>query len=983
MKKSFRIDIYRSIRQSLSRFIAILAIVALGAGFFAGLRACAPYMRKTVDTYYKNTDMMDIHILSTLGFSQENVDAVKRSIYVDKVQATYSLDAVASLHDNTYNARLHGLPSDSSDYVSQLTLKEGRLPQKNGECVAVQSSDSFYKYEIGDQVSLSVPEEDINDYLKSDKMTIVGIVISPYYISHSLGTTQIGNGNLEAVLYTLNSSFSYDAYTELFITASDSKSYLSFDDDYDEYIDSVQASIESLGIEQAEIRRTQIITEARERLADAQQRLDAERAKAMSELGKAKTELDSAELEIEAAKKKLDDGSEQYNRAFAGFEANKQRVEAEMQKAQQQIDAMPAPMPDMQAQLDRKRLLAEQQLNSARAQLSSLKSELDSGYSELKKGQSELDKGKTEYESKRAKVMNELASAQAEIDKSKKEIDNIGQAKWYVLDRNTNSSFVEFASDASRINSISTTFPLIFFMVAALVALTTMTRMVDDERILIGTYKALGYGKLTIMLKYLIYAGLATIAGSVIGTLICSQVLPRIVWGAYSMLYNAPTLSPGLHLQSAVTATLLSIICTFSATIFACGATLHEVPANLMHKRAPKAGRRILLERITPIWKRMSFLKKVTARNLFRYKKRLLMTVIGIAGCTALLVTGFGIKDSVADVVSNQYGDICKYDAILGIGDEPLSDDSYNILDDKSFFSDYLLTLNKSIEISANNKKINGSIFVPNMPQQLDTFVNLRTRRGQKKVHFTDESVVISEKMTKTLGINIGDEITLKDIDNNETKLKITDVTENYIGQLVYISPNTYQKVFGKSPEYNQAVAILQPGITSQQKEVLSNTIDGNSEITTLKFLNDITTGFEDMISTLNTVIVVLIISAGLLAFIVLYNLTNINVTERERELATIKVLGFYDREVSSYIYRETAILTIIGCIAGLIAGVFLHNYVIQTVEVDMVMFSRQIHVMSFVWSALLTCIFALFVNFVMYYKLKKIDMVDSLKSVD
>jgi putative ABC transport system permease protein len=1003
--RTFRKEIRRSITSSISRFLAIVGIVALGAGFFAGLYASAPYMRETAESYYDNSNFMDIHLVSTMGFTNDDVAAIKSMGEVEGVMPSNSVDVASSYKDTKQNVRIHGIPdnlinSESNDYINKPLVIKGRLPEKPDECVLDMGKMFASHYQIGDTIEIAGYDEELSKKLKQDSFNVVGFVDSSYYIAYSLGSTSIGNGKLDRFIYVPNSSFKQEYYTDLFVTVKGAKELKSFQSAYDDKIENVTSSIKAVAENRKTIRYDEIKDEVNEKINSSQKELDENKCKADQELKNAldtiqlneknlvnaKNQITAGQIAFEKGIAELDSNKKQYQTKIAQTEADLQKLEAQIAMLiqagmTQQADALTKQLETGKATLQQTKIATEQQFAAAQTKLDESKVALQQAKVKYEDGKSQLDKGKSEYETKKQEAEAKLADAQKQIENAKTDTEKISKPEWYVLNRDTNLGYVSFFSDADRMASIATVFPLIFFLVAALVALTTMTRMVEEERGLIGAHKALGYSNSTIMSKYLLYAAFASILGSVIGIVILSKLLPSIVWNAYSLMYTAPTIKANVHWGITLAAAGAAVLCTLGATYLACAATLRESPASMMLPRAPKPGRRILLERVPFIWNHMSFLKKVTARNLFRFKKRLFMTVFGIAGCTALLLTGFGIKNSVSDIVGNQYDDIYQYNSIIGITDDQFTSETNALLNDKSNFNDYMVSHNKTMDFSANGKTINGNLIIPKEADKLKTLITLRTRMGHKDVSFDKDSVIISEKMIRTLGLDIGDEFTLKDRDGKSVKAKVSGITENYIGQNVYLSTEKYQEIFGSEPKYNEIVAITPE--KAPNEKALSTALMKDESISTVQFMNDITSQFDDMLSSLNIIIVVLIISSGLLAFIVLYNLTNINVTERQRELATIKVLGFYNKEVSAYIYRETAMLTVIGCIAGLVLGVFLHNFVIQTVEIDMIMFSRKIHLMSYVWSALLTAAFAAFVNFVIYFKLNKIDMVESLKSVD
>lgn len=740
----------------------------------------------------------------------------------------------------------------------------------------------------------------------------------------------------------------------------------------------------------------------RDQLAAAKAELAASQAEYQSQSAAAEIAFAEAKQKINAAAETLaekeeqwEEGKNEYDEGLAELNSQKEDYYLQITDAQKKIDDAQDEINAKEAELAQaeedikqgwqdlaqNKKDALQEFADAERELADAKNEIRDGYQELTQGKLDWADGKKEYLEQKADADRKLAEAAAKLAKGQSDLNSVKEPKWYVLDRSANLGYASFAADAERMASLSTVFPIIFFLVAALVSLTTMTRMVEEERTLIGTYKALGYDNGKIALKYLFYAALASVTGSIIGILIGFQVLPRLIWNSYTIMYFGPEFHPAFHWQYALTSFSISVFCTCSATFLACREALKEAPANLMLPRAPKAGKRIFLERIDFLWSRFSFIQKVTARNLFRYKKRLLMTVIGIAGCTGLLLSGFGVRDSVTGIMSNQFDHIYRYNTLVDLGEGRLSDQARGILEDKSLFSYYMRYTRKNLDVTGPDGVLNAYLFVPQETSRLKDFITLRDRNSGEDVAFNSDSVVLSEKMAKKIGAEAGDVVRINNSHDEPVSLTVTGITENYINNYIYIAPELYQSKTGDKLTYSQLLAQTAPE-ADRQKEIADRLL-AQPDIITVSYTNDVRNSFSDMMESLDYVVLVLIFSAGMLAFIVLYNLTNINVTERQRELATIKVLGFYDSEVSSYIYREINVLTAIGCACGLVLGVFMHALIIKTAEVDMVMFGRQIKAWSFIWSALMTFAFSLIVNLFMHFKLKKIDMVESLKSVD
>ena len=691
------------------------------------------------------------------------------------------------------------------------------------------------------------------------------------------------------------------------------------------------------------------------------------------------TQWEQGTAELQAQQKTLEEGEA----ALAAREKELAQQEAsgneQLAEGQAQLDAAAQKLKDGQAEIDANQKKLEDgqaEVDAGWKELEQNETKLTESRQEIADGEKQLAEGRSEYEEQKAKADKELQDAQEKIDDARQEINDIEMAEWYVLDRGANAGYVSFKNDANRMDALSTVFPVIFFLVAALVSLTTMTRMVEEERVIIGTYKALGYTRWRIASKYLFYAGAATLLGCIVGPLVGYLTLPQVVWNAYRIVYSGPDMYPVYHIGYALIATGVLLVCTMGATFSACWSSLREVPASLMLPKAPKAGKRILLERIRPVWKRLSFTHKVTARNLFLYKKRLFMTMAGIAGCTALLVTGFGVRDSISDILDIQYGQLYRYDTTVSLEEGSDPDGLRSLMEDS--LEEPVFAVQQAGEVTdLDGESVSIYVQAPQDSAAFGELVNFRTRSGHHPVEFDDNSVILSEKLASITGAGVGDTLRVK-VNDRWRDVTVTGITEQYVYHYIYMGPAIYQETFG-TPKWNQVLGTY----SGDDRDELSEKLLENESVTMVAFSEDTRDTFGDMLQSMNYVVLVLIFCAGMLAFIVLYNLTNINVTERQREIATIKVLGFYDPEVSMYVYRETLMLTLLGCVAGLLLGIVLHIFVIDTVEVDMVMFGRVIKPLSYVWSFLLTMAFSVLVNLVMERKLRKISMVESLKSVD
>ena len=687
---------------------------------------------------------------------------------------------------------------------------------------------------------------------------------------------------------------------------------------------------------------------------------DAACAQYLAALDAAPGQLEDARAQIAQQEKTLAEGEAQ----LAAGEAEYQKQAAVLREAEKEIASGKTSLSMAPALAQLQMQLAEEQLEEAKAEVTDGKAQLEEAKQQLADGKAELDDAKQQL------ADGEQALAELEVP------------EWFLLTRSENVSYASFEMNIEKVDAVAKVFPVFFFLVAALVALTTMTRMVEEDRLQIGTLKALGYGKGSIMAKYLLYALAASVLGSAFGLAVGLTLLPTVIWNAYTMMYELPKLYCLFNARFALFSSLTAIACVLAATLNACWATLHEVPAQLMLPRAPKAGKRIFLEHIPFIWRRMKFTHKVAARNLLRYKKRFFMTVTGIAGCTALLLTGFGLHDSISDIVYKQFGDIFLYDVSITVKDAAKAESGAlaDVLADGDAVKDALLVHQEKITSHFNGEAFSTYLMVPENSAGFPDFVDLRTRKGGTPVPFSETGVVITEKMAERGGFSIGSQITLENADGDTGTFTVDGIAENYVENYVYLSAETYEHGFGAAPVFNTVLAISADP-SGEGRDALSARLLGTDGVSSVSFTSDLKTSFSGMLQKIDIIVVVLIVAAGLLAYVVLYNLTNINIAERVKEIATIKVLGFYDKEVYAYVYRENIVLSLIGTLTGLVLGIFLHMFVIYTVEVDATMFGRSIKFWSYAASAGLTILFSLLVNLAMRRKLRNISMVESMKA--
>ena len=757
----------------------------------------------------------------------------------------------------------------------------------------------------------------------------------------------------------------------------------------------------------------QQLSEGRSQLQSAEAELESQQSAAEEALAAAQARLDEAQARYDEATSKRGELEVQLAQArAAGIEEAIEQLEAAIAAIDEQTAGVPEQLSEGRAQIEQQRMEAYAQLDDARAQLDDARAQLDdaqatlaSGEEQLASGQAEYASGQAEYASglaeytdgqaeldeKRAEADEKFADAKRQLDEAQAEIDDIANEDIdvYVLDRTKNVGAEGFRSDAGRIDQIAQVFPLLFFLVAALVSLTTMTRMVDEERVLIGTYKALGYSGARITSKYLVYAVVASGIGAFAGIAALSQFLPWFIMHAYSIMYSVPCVPTPIDAPLAVLSAALGVGITVAATAFAAASSLRERPATLMLPRAPKAGKRILLERIRPLWSRMSFSWKVTARNLFRYKRRFFMAIVGIAGCTALLLTGLGLQNAINDIIDKQFYDLYRYNTIVRVADGATQEQKAAVENLAAGMAEgdstWVCVENKIVCSADGALEHRVDLDVPSDPDSFSSFNVLRERVSGKELSLDDDGVIISEKLATALCVGVGDSVDIFDEDavGNVTgegrTVRVSAIMENYVGQVVFMTPDLYAQVMGESPTFSTFYTKL--GSDTGARQEFSDEVLGLENVKTCTYNDETIESYRTMLKSVDSVVVVLVVAAALLAFVVLYNLTNINITERIREIATLKVLGFTPHEVNAYIYRETLLLAVIGAAFGLVLGVVMEGYVITTAEVDQVMFGRDIHVASFVIAFVLTMVFSIVVTLAMRGKLRRVDMVESLKS--
>lgn len=1015
MKRALLKDSIKEIKNTYKRFLSILVMAFLGVGFFAGMRAASPDMVDTIDQYYKESQVYDIKILSTLGLTNDDIDAISEIDEIENTVGTYETEGKIEIDNKEIITKIM-----SVEKLNKPILLQGDFPETQNECVVEDSFLTANHKSIGDTIEVEV-EKTKNDegeeveYLNKNILKIVGTVKSPLYISRDRGTSSLGSGKIDYYIYVPKENIkANEIYTNIYIKLKNSENYTTSSEKYEEYIAEVKEKIEAIKEEREKARHDKLVDIATEKVKEAEEKLNENKQNAQQQIEEAKQKIENGKNKIEKAEVKLNSSKKEadtkfksaYNQIQMAKESifqNETQLNQKEQEAGQQIAELEIKKQELQTQFDtiennltqletqynqikdnpniseeQKQMLenkiqmlkqskqtikagieqinngittGKQEIENAKTQLQNAKNELtkkekqyeatktatysslENAKIEIEKSKTELEKGEKELEEKQEEFKDKIADAELKLIDSREKIANIENPTWYVLDRYSNTGYNSFIQDTESIENISKVFPIVFFMVALLISLTSMTRMVEEQRTQIGTLKALGYNKLQIASKYVIYAGLACVIGGVLGMSVGFVLLPQIIWTMYQMMYQ---MTDNIHISFNIIiggmGLLLICVCIIGATIYAVLKELVQTPSTLMRPKAPKMGKRVLLEKIPFIWKRLSFSQKVTVRNIFRYKKRFLMTIIGILGCTALIVVGFGVRDSIRCIMPNQFEKVFNYDMQIGLknGLEDERKQKYIIsLQEKTELEKVVETYMTSNIAKNQENEEDVQIIVPKEQKDLNEVINLTDVKTGEKVQLEENAICLTDKAAELLNVKQGDTITLKDSKDKERQVKISNIVENYVYHYVYMSRITYENLYGEN--YNTNMLFTKNNNLSEEQETnLATEIMNQSEVASISRNSSIMNLLDDTMKSLNYVVIILIVSAGLLAFVVLYNLSNVNISERIRELATIKVLGFYDKEVYSYVTRETVILTVIGIVLGLIGGYFLNYFIIR-----------------------------------------------------
>lgn len=988
MKKSLIKNSFKEISKTKRRFLSILIMAFLGVGFYAGLVACSPDMQDSLDKYVDKSNMYDIDVISTLGLTDEDINAIKEIDGVENAYGIQSKDTFINLNDKESICKV----IEYNENINKPEVIYGRLPENSDECLLDEKYSYFGSSEenIGKIIKIENEDLDENDnpIFTQKELKIVGIVDSPLYISSERGSSSLGSGSISLYIYCKEDVIKLDYYTEIAVQVKGAKELVTNSDEYLAVVNPVIQKIEMIKEERQEARYNSLVNDANKKIDDAQKEYDDKKAEADQELSDAEQKINDAKNELDNSENKLNKSEKELNQKEKDVAKQFETAEQQIEQYENQINAMISQIgmetPEITAQKEQIQKQKEEiktQKNTVNNQIASGRKEIENGRKKIKDARKELEENEQEYNDKKAEAEEKLADAQSKIDDARADITKIEKTKWYIQDRTDNTGYSNIFDAIKTMKNISKIFPVIFYLVAILISLTSMTRMIEEERIEIGTLKALGYTNLQIISKYILYAFLACIIGGFLGMTLCFYILPKIVWTLYSMVYTMPHFYMTYRLSIGLMGILIAFICIGGATLIVAYRELKEMPSVLMRPKAPKNGKRIFMERITFLWKKFNFSQKVTIRNIFRYKKRALITIIGIAGCTGLMLAGFGIRDSVIDIPNLQFGEVFKYDTSITLSNT----------DGLEQINEYLQN-NDNVEISkelyassvtVSNDKLNYSVtvFVPNTSEKFNEVCNLKDVKTGENLEISNEGVIITDKLADEFGIKKDDEITVKSSDDIEYKFKVVGITKNYVDHYIIISKELYESEVGK-----YKTNMIWVNLKTDDKDIqskISEDILNFDGVASVSVMSTFVKAISDMLNTMNYVVVVLIVTSAMLDFVVLYNLANINIGERQREIATLKVLGFYDKEVDDYINKENVIFTIIGIALGLVFGTFLTSAIISSIEIDRLRFTRNILTSSYIWSAIITASFSFIVNKIIHFILKKIDMIESLKSVE
>ncbi len=933
MKTAYFKDCVRKLKSNIFQYISIILILALGVAFFVGMNVIAPNMNYTALNYLKTNDIYDLELISTIGFEKRDVQIVKVFPDVLSAEGSYIKDVLIQSGETIISTRINSIFEEN---MNKLDLTDGRFPENMSECVIDTRMHTMYGYNIGDTIKVkSGTDEKIDDVLNVTEFQVVGIGRNPIYLSQYYGTTELGTGELKALLMVKKDVFKSNIYTSIYLKTNIGENYNYFDDE-EEY----KIKTEEIGTAVLD----KLTPNLQERCNSLYIDLNKEIINAENKLIESRNNFANTKNQIESAEKNIKEQEEIWNEV----------------KLQYQVNNI---------------------LNPNNIQSISIDT-INNMINNIQKSKSEIEKQRNDFESKKETYQNEIIANEEKLDTAKYNLENFS-VDLYQNVLTKNESFVSLKNDLVKIGMMGKVFPLMFFIVASLVTITTVSRTIEEERENIGILKAIGYGNFTIAMKFVIYAILTTCIGTTIGIVLGNTLVLQILYSSYGSLYALPDLVKKTNITYLILVIVISAVCIIGVTIFIVVRSLREKASELMRPKSIKEGKQIYLEKVNFLWKHFNFFYKSSFRNIFRYKRRLIMAIVGIAGCTALIYTGFALKSSIDSIAIRQFSEIKTYDMEINLKNElPKSkvQNTLKYIQELDDINEVTPVRQQSTTIYFNDKS-KDLYYVVIDKNEIKKYIDIRERINKEKINLTNKGIIITEKIAKSLGIKVGDKVYIGD-DTKSNEVKVIGITENYLYNFIYMTPELYEKVYDEELKYNQFFSNTNE-LDDEDYDDLISKLKENENISGVILTSMIDKEYQKSLTSLSSIVILCIGCASLLAFIVLVNLNIINISERKRELATLKVLGFYDKEVSSYIFRENIILTILGIILGMILGHFALGIIIQSAEVDTIMLPNEISIKSFEYASLLTLVFTLITNYTMNPRIKKINMIDSLKSVE
>lgn len=1002
MKKKNRLltNTLRTIKKTFPRFLSLIIMSLLGVLVFVGLTATSPDMVATIDKYFDKYNTYDINVVSSMGLTDKDISSLQKITNIQDIEGSYSEDVLVKKDDVEYVLKVSSLPTK----INTLHIITGRLPENDTEIVVEENFLTNLDYKLNDKITLN------SDNFIEKEVTIVGTVSSSLYfnnveVNQNRGSTTIGTGTINYYSYVKPSNFNTDYYTNIYLTVKKAKEETTSSSSYLSLIEDLTNELNKIKDTEENRRYQDLYTEAEDEINKNEAQANQEFADAKKELDKAKKELSEGKKELDQVAKTLSSTKKQLNAAKKEITNGKQELEdtlkeynitnlntslskvnnniSNIEKILSTLDPSSSEYQTNSAtlvSLKQQRTLINTLINTEE-QLNQAEKTYNSNYSKYQKANRKYQSGLKEYNTNLAKYNDSLEEyndskreVEDELKEARQQLADISKPTWYIYDRSDDQTYSSYIDQTKSISNLSALFPLVFYAVAILVSLISMNRMVEDDRGEIGTFKSLGFTNREIRNKYLIFSLSATLIGGLIGIIIGLTLIPYLIFSIYRILFSIPDFQFTLNLPSTLGGLFIAILCICGSSIITSNRILKDKPASLMRPKAPKNGKKILLEKIKHLWHHLKFSNKITIRNIFRYKKRVLVTIIGISGCTALMLCGFGIKDCIVDITNMQYGQTFKYDATIYTNNLKLSE--VQDITNNPQIKDYTL----AEVITGNVGESNINMLITENQDQLSKIVNLYNE-DNKKITLQKNEVIITDKLADNHNLTIGDQITVLDSDKKEYQFIISGIVKNYLGHYIYMNKETFENI---NEQYQPNIIYLNtPELSTTEKDELSNELLAKDSVINVIHTSTLKDSVKDMLDSLNKVIVILVLLSALLSFVVLYNLSNINISERNREIATLKVLGFYDSEVDHYITKETIILTIIGITIGLGLGIVLTNLTIGTVEMENYRFLRRINPLSFLYASIISSLFTIIVNYVTHFTLKKINMIESLKSIE